>query len=375
MAIISLNITPTPTPDGPVFLYSEPWFRFFQIIIPICSFIATISVVVFIVKRRMFKNLWHELVFINRLAACTFALSRLGMLVFIQLIRNNLIASINTIDDLTVHKTCAVFKAIELAGIYVTLGTNCVFFYCLFLMQKTYQEFLLTGNDASQIRGSVYLFLGWICFIQLTLGTITLLNGDEFIISDSYCLMIAETEKHMHIFRICGSIGFIFPYALGWLQAVRLCCTRRFKSIHTAFWPVRRMLFWLSTTFFLTNGWLVANIALQGYYKETKAETDRYIMAVLLSGLQNVIETAIIIHLVLKDIKRRRSFGTAFTEPFQTPALISGRLVIGPTKSSTTAQTSQSAQIFRPSTEQAGAKWTPAISPNSDLLPTSPELP
>jgi len=288
-------------------------------------------VVVFIIKRRMFMNLWHKLVFINRLAACSFALARFGMLVFIQLVRHNVIDSPETIDLIIVHKTCSVFKGIEIAGIYLTLGTNCVFFYCLFVMQKTYQEFLLTRTDPKGMKGSVYLFLGWISFIQLTLGAITLLNGDVFVVSDSYCLMVADTMTHMKVFRICGSIGFIMPYALGWVQAIRLCCTRRFKSIHAAFWPVRRMLFWLSITFFITNGWLVANIALRGYYNESRSDTDKYIVSVLISGLQNVFDTMIIVYLVLEDIRRRRSFGTEFTEAFQTPCLINERLVIGPT--------------------------------------------
>jgi len=325
------QVISTPAPNGPVFLYSDPLFRFFQIVIPIISVISAVGVVVFIVRRRMFNNIWHKLVLINRVTASVFAVARFGMLVFIQLVRNNVIYSPETLDYLIVHKTCGVFKAVEIAGIYLTLGTNCVLFYCLFVMQKTYQDFLLNGSDTSQMKGSVYLFLGWISFIELGLGVITFLNGDEYVLSDSYCLMVSKTMKHMDLFRICGSVGFIMPYVLGWVQAIRLCCTQRFKSIHAAFRPVRRMLFWLSLTFFITNGWLVANVALRGYYDEPSSQTNEYIVSVLISGFQNMFDTAIIIYLVLQDIKRRRSLGTDFTEAFQTPCLINKRLVIGPT--------------------------------------------
>jgi len=365
----SYQLTPAPSPSGPVFLHSDPLFSCFQVIVPIFSMIFAVGVVIFIVKRRMFTNMWHKLVFINRLSACSFALARFGMLVFIQLVRHNMIASSEAVEYRIVHNTCSVFKAIEVAGIYLTLATNCVLFYCLFLMQKTYQEFLLTGSNAEGVKGSVYLFLGWITIVELILATMTLLNGDKFVVSDSYCLMVSETWKHMNIFRICGSIGFMFPYALGWVQAIRLFCSRRFQSIHAAFWPIRRMLFWLSITFFITNGWLVANVALLGYYNESKSETDRYILAVLISGLQNVIEAVIIIYLVMDDIKRRRSFGTEFTEPFQTPCLINKRLVIGRTKSAKTTQ------AVRPSVERDRSQWAPVFSSKNQRLQNSPQLP
>lgn len=368
MATLSHQITPVPEQDGPIFLQSDPLFRNAQIIIPILSVISAVGVVIFIVWRRMFKNLWLKLLFINRMAACSFALARFGMLVFIQLVRHNVIASSETAEYLTVHKTCSVFKAIELAGVYLTLGTNCVFFYCLYLMQKTYQDFLLTGKKDKQMKGSVYLFLGWVSFIQLALGTITLLNGDEFMISDSYCLMVAKTENHISVFRTCGSIGFIFPYTLGWIQAFRLFCTRRFQSINAAFWPIRRMLFWLSITFFITNGWLVTNVALRGYYNESKWKTDKYIWSVLISGLQNVIETVIIIYLVMEDVKLRRSFGTEFTEPFQTPCMIKKRLVIGPTK------TTKKNKVERPSVERDGSKWAAVVSSRNDKIQNISQL-
>jgi len=369
MATLSQQITPVPEPDGHIFLHSGPVFRFMQIIVPILSVISAVGIVIFIMKRRMYKNLWLKLLFINRIAACSFALARFGMLVFIQLVRQNVIASSETVEYLTVHRTCSVFKAIELAGLYLTLGTNCVFFYCLYLMQKTYQDFLLTGSRNKQMKGSVYLFLGWVSFIQLTLGTITLLNGDEFMVSDSYCLMVAKTENHINVFRTCGSIGFIFPYTLGWLQAIRLFCTRRFNSIQAAFWPIRRMLFWLSITFFITNGWLVTNVALRGYYDESRWKTDKYIMSVLISGLQNVIETVIIIYLVMADIKLRRSFGTEFTEPFQTPCLINKRLVIGPTK------TAKKAQVMGPSMAPDRSKWASVVPCRNDKIQNSQQLP
>jgi len=370
MVILTNQITPAPEPDGPIFLHSSTLFSCFQLIVPIISVISAVGVVIFIVKKRMFRNMWHKLVFINRVAASSFALARFGMLVFIQLVRHNVIASSETVEYPIVHNTCMIFKAIEISGIYLTLGTNCVFFYCLYLMQKTYQNFLLTGSNAKEMRGSIWLFLLWISVIQLALGIIALLNGDEFVVSDSYCLIVSATEKHMALFRVCGAIGFIFPYVLGWLQAIRLFCTRQYKSIHAAFWPIRRMLFWLSFTFLITNGWLVANIVLVGYYDESQSETDKYIMAVLISGLQNVIETVIIVYLVMEDIKRRRSFGTDFTEPFQTPCMVNERLVIGPTKNAKRAQTGQT-NVERGIISQ----WAPVVPVGNECIQNSPQLP
>jgi len=325
-----LTNTPAPDPNGPVFLYSPPWFVFFQIAVPILAAISSVTAVVFMIRRHMFKNVWHKLVFFNRLAACSYDLSRLGMLVFVQMVRNDVIDTAKTVNYGIVHSACTVFKSIEIVGLNLSFGSCCSLFYCLYVLQSTYQKFLLGGNTRGT-KGKVYLLLAWICFVEVIFAIITMFMGDEFVISDSYCLMVSKTESHLNVFRISGPFGFIFPYVLGWLWAIRLFCGRQFNSIHAAFWPIRRMLFWLGLVFFITNGWLVVNFVVRSCYYEPDYQKEKYIASILVSSLQNVFDAVIIIYLVLEDIKLRRSFGTEFTEAFQTPCLINERLVIGPT--------------------------------------------
>lgn len=330
-----MTVTPAPTSIGDVFLDFSPIFRFFQIIIPVVSVISAVALIVFIIRQRMFKNLWHKLVLYNRLTACSFALSLFGMLVFIQLVRNTIICIVDRTDY--TYKACKVLKGIEVVSLFLTMGSTSALFYCLFVLQRKYENFLRTGKSGSA-WSSVCLYLGWICGCQIILAVaiITISDEGEFVVSNSYCLLVPRSNR-VGVFLLFGSTGFIFPYFLGWLQDIRLFCTRKYKSIYESFWSIRRMLLWLSLSFFLTKAWLVVNLVM-GCYDDYTIETN-VIGSILVSDMQNLFDTIIIIYLVFEDIKMRFTLRTQFTEPFQTPCMVDERLVLGPTMGATEVQT------------------------------------